>query len=55
MDELSRSLLPTPLTLIVMNTACQIVILGSIVPGPLQTLEPFASPTGPDGLETAKT
>jgi hypothetical protein len=30
-----------------MSTACQIVVCGSIVPDPLQTLEPVASPTGP--------
>ena len=38
-----------------MNPAYQIVVCGSVVPDPLQTLEPVASPTGPDGLETAKT
>jgi electron transfer flavoprotein beta subunit len=30
-----------------MNTAYQIVVCGSIVPDPLQTLEPVASPAGP--------
>jgi len=30
-----------------MSTAYQIVVCGSIVPDPLQTLEPVASPTGP--------
>jgi electron transfer flavoprotein beta subunit len=30
-----------------MTTAYQIVVFGSIVPDPLQTLEPVASPTGP--------
>lgn len=30
-----------------MNTAYQIVVCGSIVPDPLQTLEPVTSPTGP--------
>src|SRR5512136_1278601 len=30
-----------------MNTAYQIVVCGSVVPDPLQTLEPVASPTGP--------
>ena len=30
-----------------MSTADQIVVCGSIVPDPLQTLEPIASPTGP--------
>jgi hypothetical protein len=29
------------------GTACQIVVCGSIVPDPLQTLEPVATPTGP--------
>ena len=30
-----------------MSTAYQIVVCGSIVPDPLQTLEPVGSPTGP--------
>jgi electron transfer flavoprotein beta subunit len=30
-----------------MSTAYPIVVCGSIVPDPLQTLEPVASPTGP--------
>lgn len=30
-----------------MSTACQIVVCGGIVPDPLQTLEPVASPAGP--------
>jgi hypothetical protein len=30
-----------------MSIAYQIVVCGSIVPDPLQTLEPVASPTGP--------
>jgi electron transfer flavoprotein beta subunit len=30
-----------------MSTAFQIVVCGSLVPDPLQTLEPLASPTGP--------
>jgi len=30
-----------------MSTAYQIIVCGSIVPDPLQTLEPVASPTGP--------
>src|SRR3990172_9122249 len=30
-----------------MSTAYQIVVCGSIVPDPLQTLEPVTSPTGP--------
>ena len=30
-----------------MSLACHIVVCGSIVPDPLQTLEPVASPTGP--------
>ncbi len=30
-----------------MSTAYQIVVCGSIVPDPLQTLEPISSPTGP--------
>ena len=30
-----------------MSTAYQIVVCGSIVPDPLQTLEPVAAPTGP--------
>ncbi len=30
-----------------MSTAYQIVVCGSIVPDPLPTLEPVASPTGP--------
>ena len=29
------------------STAYQIVVCAGIVPDPLQTLEPFASPTGP--------
>ena len=30
-----------------MSTAYQVVVCGSIVPDPLQTLEPVAGPTGP--------
>jgi electron transfer flavoprotein beta subunit len=30
-----------------MSTAYQIVVYGSIVPDPLQTLEPVTSPAGP--------
>jgi len=30
-----------------MNTSLQIVVSGSIVPDPLQTLEPVTSPGGP--------
>ena len=30
-----------------MSQAYQIVVLGSIVPDPLQTLEPVVTPTGP--------
>jgi len=30
-----------------MSTACHIIVCGGIVPDPLQTLEPVASPTGP--------
>jgi electron transfer flavoprotein beta subunit len=33
-----------------MSTAHQIVVCGSIVPDPLQTLEPVASPAGKGGL-----
>jgi electron transfer flavoprotein beta subunit len=31
-----------------MSTAYQIVVCGSIVPDPLQTLEPVASPVNPE-------
>jgi electron transfer flavoprotein beta subunit len=37
-----------------MSTAYQIVVCGSIVPDPLQTLEPVASPTGTGGLHSAE-
>jgi electron transfer flavoprotein beta subunit len=37
-----------------MSIAYQIVVCGSIVPDPLQTLEPVASPTGPGGLHSAE-
>jgi hypothetical protein len=30
-----------------MSTAYQIIVCGSIVPDPLQTLEPVTAPTGP--------
>ena len=37
-----------------MSTACQIVVCGSIVPDPLQTLEPVAFRAGPGGLHSAE-
>jgi electron transfer flavoprotein beta subunit len=37
-----------------MSTAYQIVVCGSIVPDPLQTLEPVASPAGTSELHSAE-
>jgi electron transfer flavoprotein beta subunit len=37
-----------------MSTAYQIVVCGSIVPDPLQTLEPVASPAGTSELHAAE-
>jgi len=37
-----------------MSAACQIVVCGSIVPDPLQTLELVASPTDTGGLHSAE-
>jgi len=37
-----------------MSTACQIVVCGSIVPDPLQTLEPVASRAGTGGPHSAE-
>ena len=37
-----------------MSTACQIVVCGSIVPDPLQTLEPIAFRAGTGGLRSAE-
>jgi hypothetical protein len=39
---------------IIMSTAHQIVVCGSIVPDPLHTLEPVASPAGAGGLHSAE-
>ena len=37
-----------------MSTAYQIVVCGSIVPDPPQTLEPVAAPAGTGGLHPAE-
>jgi hypothetical protein len=37
-----------------MSTAYQIVVCGSLVPDPLQTLEPDAPPTDTGGLPSAE-